>query len=345
MSKTVISRAVRYHQFGDPRKVLQLDRIEVSTDLKPTEVLVRWLASPINPLDINLVEGTYATKNKLPAIGGAEGVGQVEKVGNGIFDLKAGDHVLSLASLTWTEFGVVQAKDLLKIRKEIDLISGAQLLINPPTAYCMLKFYEDLKPGDFIIQNAANSGVGRAVIQLARAFGLKSINLVRDRSDIEELRKELKSIGADYVFTEQEFAKDGRKFVASLKQKIKLACNGVGGRSALAISAAVCHSGTCVTYGGMSRQPHEFSTGSLVFKNLKAVGHANGPWVRDPKNTDKRNRMYEELQDLILANKLKPTPVQTHKLENFSQAIHRQIDGKHGKQLLYVSEPTKASKI
>lgn len=68
------------------------------------------------------------------------------------------------------------------------------------------------------------------------------------------------------------------------------------GRSALAISAALANSGTCVTYGGMSRQPHEFSTGSLVFKNLKAVGYANGPWLRNPKNFEKRTKMYEELQ-------------------------------------------------
>lgn len=118
--------------------------------------------------------------------------------------------------------------------------------------------------------------------------------MVRDRPNIEELRRELKALGADHVLTEKEFAKEGRKLVAG--KKIKLACNGVGGRSSLAISAALSHSGTCVTYGGMSKQPHEFSTGALVFKNLKAVGYSNGVWLRDPRNLEKREQVFEELQ-------------------------------------------------
>lgn len=65
-------------------------------------------------------------------------------------------------------------------------------------------------------------------IKFILAFGLKSINLIRNRPDVETLKRELKEIGADYVFTEEEFKKEGRKLVASLGQKIKLACNGVG---------------------------------------------------------------------------------------------------------------------
>lgn len=43
MVKTIVARAIRYHKFGDPRKVLQMDRIRVRIDLKADEVLVRWL--------------------------------------------------------------------------------------------------------------------------------------------------------------------------------------------------------------------------------------------------------------------------------------------------------------
>ncbi|KAI6229177.1 PKS-ER domain-containing protein [Aphelenchoides besseyi] len=344
MPQTLQSRAIRYHNYGDPRKVLKLETISVNTDLNAGEVLVQWLAAPIDPLDMNLIEGNYAIRNSLPAIAGAEGVGRIEKVGTGVNGLKVGDRVLSLGSSTWTEFAVVAEKQLVKIRSDFDLISASQLLINPPTAYCMLKFYEDLKPGHFVIQNAANSGVGRAVIQIAHAWNLKSINIVRDRPNIEALRQELKSFGADYVFTESEFRSEGRKLVSSLGNSIKIAFNGVGGRSALAISAAVATDGTCVTYGGMSRQAHEFSTGSLVFKNLKAVGYSNGRWLRDPANREKRNQMFEELQELIVRGQLKPTPVQTHRLEDFAVGIARQIEGKAGKQMIYISD-SEASKI
>lgn len=176
--------------------------------------------------------------------------------------------------------------------------------------------------------------------------------MVRDRPNIEALKQELKAIGADYVLTEEEFAKgeEGRRLVA--ENEIKLACNGVGwaktlgfehsiffrGRSALTISASLAHGGTCVTYGGMSRQPHQFSTGALVFKNLKVVGYAHGLWMRDPRNQEDRNRMFEELQDLIITGRLKPTPVQAHNFPDFSRAIEAHMDGRHGKQLLFIDE-------
>ncbi|KAI6190647.1 Signal transducer and activator of transcription b [Aphelenchoides bicaudatus] len=332
MSQTIESRAIRFHQYGDPQKVLQLDKIHVNTNLGPDEVLIRWLASPVNPLDINLVEGTYAVRQQLPAIAGAEGVGEIEKVGSNVRHLQPGDRILSNGMSVWAEFGVQNAKELVKIRKEIDLISAAQLTINPPTAYCMLKFFENLKPGEYVIQNAANSGVGRAAIQLAKAFGYKTINLIRDRPNVEDLRNELKNLGADYVFTEKGVCKRRKKVGCQPWSKDQ-------------IGFKRTHSGTCVTYGGMSRQAHEFSTGALVFKNIKAVGYANGPWLRDPRNLTKRNQMFEELQDLIVAGKLKPTPVQTHRMHNFAQAIQNQMDGRHGKQLLFISETASNSRI
>ena len=55
------------------------------------------------------------------------------------------------------------------------------MAVNPATAYRMLHDFVDLKPGDFWIQNGANSGAGEAAIQLGREWGLKSINIIRDK--------------------------------------------------------------------------------------------------------------------------------------------------------------------
>lgn len=59
---------------------LDLATLDVSTEPKEGEVLVQWLAAPVNPLDINRVEGNYAMKEQLPAIGGSEGAGRIIKV-------------------------------------------------------------------------------------------------------------------------------------------------------------------------------------------------------------------------------------------------------------------------
>src|SRR5258707_11516785 len=67
------------------------------------------------------------------------------------------------------------------------------LRINPPTALLLLTDIVALKPGDWIIQNVANSAVGRLVIRLARPRGVQTVNLGRRQS----LFGELKSLGAD----------------------------------------------------------------------------------------------------------------------------------------------------
>uniref|UniRef100_A0A914C7Y3 Enoyl-[acyl-carrier-protein] reductase, mitochondrial n=1 Tax=Acrobeloides nanus TaxID=290746 RepID=A0A914C7Y3_9BILA len=337
------SRCIKYEQFGDPREVLSLTKVEVKSELAPKEVLVKWYASPVNPLDINKIEGGYVHKPSLPAIGGSEGAGVVEKIGNNVYELKPGDAVISsnLNVPYWTEYNVQDSSQLIKIDKRIDLISAATFSINPPTAYIMLKEYVDLNPGDFIIQNSANSGVGRYVIQLARAFGLKSINLIRDRPNVQELKNELNQLGADYVFTEDVFKSEGRKLMSSLNKPIRLAMNGVGGRSSLYISSALEYGGTLVTYGGMSRKAHEISTGSFVFKNLRAFGCAVGPWVQQPENKEKVKKMFDHLEKLCLDGTLKPTPVKDHDLENFSEAINNTVEGKHGKQLLLLHPDAK----
>ena len=55
-----------------------------------------------------------------------------------------------------------------------------------------------------IIQNGANSAVGQAVIEIAKSMKVVTVNIVRDRPNIEDLKNELRNLGADYVFTEQE---------------------------------------------------------------------------------------------------------------------------------------------
>uniref|UniRef100_A0AC34QTR6 Enoyl reductase (ER) domain-containing protein n=1 Tax=Panagrolaimus sp. JU765 TaxID=591449 RepID=A0AC34QTR6_9BILA len=332
MSK-ITCRALEITRLGNPREVLQLKTIDVSTKLASKEILVKWLASPINPLDINRMEGTYPG-SIAPIVGGSEGVGVVEKASNDS-NFKPGDMVIPITnSEPWGEYEVRDDENFIKLRKGIDLISAATLMINPPTAYFMLQNVIKLNPGDYVIQNSANSGVGRAAIEIAKAYGYKTINLIRDRPNIDVLKNELKTLGADHVFTEEEFRKVGRKVAE--EYDIKLALNGVGGRSALAISSALSPGGTMVTYGGMSKKPSEIATGALVFKGIKVCGFAVGKWMQIPENRPQVVIMFDDLQQLIIEGKLHPPPIETHELNNFTEAIERTIEGKYGKQLLFI---------
>jgi len=311
----------------------------VRGQLESDEVRVRWLAAPVNPLDINKLEGNYPIKLPFPIIAGSEGVGRVEAVGKAIKDIRPGDHVIPHLGIfgVWCHRSIQQRDELIQVDKRIDLESASTLLINPPTAYVMLKDFVQLKPGDWVIQNSANSSVGRAVIQLARALGYRTVNLVRDRPDLPELVAELRQLGADHVFTEEQFRQWSTQGLKTCKPR--LALNGVGGRSALIISSALDNGSTMVTYGGMSKRPTEISTGSLVFKDIRACGVAISEWMMRPEDQQKTTAMFNELQQIILAGQLKPSPMRRWPMNEYRSALQEHLAGK-GKQLLILDNDT-----
>jgi trans-2-enoyl-CoA reductase len=143
-----------YEEFGEPIKVIK--KVDISEKynkgLEPNEILMRYLASPINPADINTIQGVYAIKPQLPAIGGNEGIAQVIQIGPQVTRVRVGDWVIPgmSASGTWRSHAIHNANDVLVIDNSIDVLSAAQLSVNPCTAYRMLKDFVDLKKGLFI---------------------------------------------------------------------------------------------------------------------------------------------------------------------------------------------------
>ncbi|XP_055253838.1 enoyl-[acyl-carrier-protein] reductase, mitochondrial isoform X3 [Moschus berezovskii] len=175
-------RALVYGHHGDPAKVVELKNLELAA-VGGSDVHVKMLAAPINPSDINMIQGNYGLLPQLPAVGGNEGVGQVVAVGSSVTGVKPGDWVIPAnpGLGTWRTEAVFGEEELITVPSDIPLQSAATLGVNPCTAYRMLVDFEQLQPGDSIIQNASNSGVGQAVIQIAAALGLRTINVLRDR--------------------------------------------------------------------------------------------------------------------------------------------------------------------
>ncbi len=188
--------------------------------------------------------------------------------------------------------------------------------VNPCTAYRMLRDFVtlDASRGDWFIQNGANSGVGRAAMQLGKLWGYKSINVVRERPGVEALKAELLALGATVVVTEEELL--GREFETRKKawtkegrEKIRLGLNCVGGRTAAAMAKkALSVDGHLVTYGAMSRQPVEVPSGLLIFRNLVFDGFWVSRW--SDANPEEKRRTVEEILQLMREGKFKDVPVQ-----------------------------------
>ena len=329
MTKAVCCRyssayEVFYKEYGDPTQMLMDREVSINQPLKENQVLVKMKLSPINPSDINMVQGAYAIKPPLPAVAGNECVGEVIEIGPNVKQLRVGDWVNPIDSGfgTWRSLALCDEIMLSKVPSDIPVLGAAMLSVNFCTAYRILKDFVDLHPGDIVIQNLANSCVGRAVIQLCREWGFVTINIVRNRLNIEELRSSLMSLGADHVITEKFSASSEMKtFLQSFASLPKLGLNGVGGKSAAEVFRSLKNRGTLVTYGGMSRKPFTFSTGSIIFKELQAFGYWNSQWNSRNKDTLVKQQMIDELCDLMRSEKLVFPPTEMYPLTDYRKAV------------------------
>ncbi|KAI8916881.1 hypothetical protein BC831DRAFT_485836 [Entophlyctis helioformis] len=310
-STGLVSKALTYAQIGSPSKVLSVKTIAVRPH-GPTQVLLKILAAPVNPADVNIIQGTYPVKPTFEdgvQVGGNEGVCEVVSVGASVTDLKPGDWVIPLGREfgTWQTYATSESSQLLKLNnvQGVPAVLAATISVNPPTAYRMIKDFAKLQPGDVILQNSANSGVGQAVIQLARAWGYKTVNVIRDRPNVEELVKQLTELGADMVITEEQVRlPETAKRIAALGPPPKLGLNGVGGKSATNLARLLGDHAYFITYGGMSKEPVTLPTSLYIFKDLRCQGFWMNKWYLTHTLAD-RQAILSDLFDLVRAGKFK----------------------------------------
>ncbi|OIS95674.1 PREDICTED: probable trans-2-enoyl-CoA reductase, mitochondrial isoform X1 [Nicotiana attenuata] len=276
------STAVVYDQHGPPDTVTRVTEIP-PVKITENDVCVRMLAAPINPADINRIEGVYPVRPQVPTIGGWEGVGEVHSVGSAVKTLSHGDLVIHSAYLpgTWQTYVVEDQSLWYKIDKSTPIEYAATCSVNPLSALRMLEDFVALKPGDTIVQNGATSIVGQCVIQLARVRGIHSINVIRDKPGSDEVKEKLMKLGADIVFTESELdVKSIKSLLDDIPQPL-LGLNCIGGNAATLVIKLLRQGGTMVTYGGMSKKPITISTSSFIFKDISLRGF----WLQE-KNLD-----------------------------------------------------------
>jgi len=333
------SYALVYSNYGDPEKVIS--KVETTADvfgksLIANQIRVKLLASPINPADINTIQGVYALKPPLPAVAGNEGCAEVLDVGPEVKHLKPGDWVVPSQPGfgTWRSHALGVEDFFLRIDKGgMDAAAVSQITVNPPTAYRMLKDFVTLKPGQTVLQNGANSGVGQNVIQLAKNWGLKTINVIRSRegNQHEAVAAMLKELGADFVVTEEQL-RDYDVMGDILKQvpKPQLALNCVGGKNATDCMRHLDNGGVMVTYGGMSKLPVAIPTGALIFKDQKFYGYWMTRWTQSrPASDPERMKMMSEICDLLRSGKLKAPRNLPHELKDFKQALSLSMSPGH----------------
>lgn len=299
---TITARAIVYQSYGEPKDELKCQSYNIDLEkLNPNDVVVQTIACPINPSDINQIQGVYPSRppisiDSLPnlatpsAVTGNEGLFKVIAVGSNVSNFEKGDWCIPAGVNfgTWCTHKLATNEEFIKIPKTISISQASTIAVNPSTAYQMLTGYEKLQPGDWFIQNGANSQVGRAAIQIAKKLGINSLNIVRNRDNIDELVKDLESLGATKVITEDD--SNSREFGQTIKswlngKEIKLGLNCVGGPSVTNLARKLGHDATLLSYGAMSMKPVSLPTSLFIFKNLTAKGFwITGNLKRDPNS-------------------------------------------------------------
>lgn len=241
-------------------------------------------------------------------------------LGPGISTLSKGDWVImkSTGFGTWRTHAIAEESQVLKIGNKEGLkpIQVGTVSVNPCTAYRMLKDFESMVEGDWFIQNGANSGVGRAAIQLGKRWGYKSINIIRDRENADEteaMKKELLELGATKVVTESElmdqsFRDQVKEWTNGGREKIRVGLNCVGGQPAGALVKCLSNGGHLVTYGGMSKKPLMIPTAALIFKDIKFSGYWVSRW--SDSHSDEKKKTVDEILEMTRLGMFKDIPVQ-----------------------------------
>ena len=297
--------AVRHSECGDPLKVLKLETIPPVDQSKigAKQIALKILAAPINPSDKLMVQGKYGIAPKLPAIAGNEGVALVQAVGNDVTSVKEGDWVIPRGGGigTWCQETVVSDGDVDKVPNDIHVAYAATIGVNPSTAYRLLKDFGDLQPGDFIIQNAANSMVGHCVVQMANLMGIKTINVIRhDRPDVFNELRLLDNLGGTINVTDEYLNSAGFRDIVSEISTLKVGFNAVGGESANDIARVLPNGATMVTYGGMSNRPIEIAQETINYKNLKMKGFWISQWTVDSPREDREDMLDDIAGQFVL---------------------------------------------
>lgn len=308
-------RAVRISRFGDPQVVLDVAELP-TPEPGPGQVLVRLRARPINPSDIFAIKGEYGQLPQLPATPGMEGAGVVEALGPDVQGLRVGQQVIPMAGGTWQEYTVAPARAVIPLPPGLSDAQAAMLTANPTSAWLLLHEELRVQPGEWVLQNAANSAVGRFVIQLSRKLGYKTINVVRRRDVVDELVAE----GADHVISEADEDVVARVREITNGKGVRHAIDSVAGASGSRLASALAPGGTLVVFGSISGEPLKIDAGTLLFRGLTVRGWWLARWFK-VASADQRAALFGAVLPLVLDGTLRVPVAAEYDLADVRQAV------------------------
>lgn len=260
-------KQIQFANFGPPSQVVQC--VDVADVGSPSawEVVVNIEAFPINVADLAILAGRYGSLPKLPSTIGMEAAGIVTACGSSIDKLAEGDRVVLLANNNWTQRRKVPLAAVHKVPADSDPQQMCMLKVNPATALTLVQQLVQPRPDDWIVQNAPLSSVGSCVIQIAKALGFRTINIVRRTETIAKVMR----LGGDVAL------EDGPDLAARIRSivkqaPLKLALDAVAGPGVQWLAESLSEGATIVNYGMLSGEAAVLCPEQTVFRGITLRG-------------------------------------------------------------------------
>ncbi|HSQ71780.1 MAG TPA: zinc-dependent alcohol dehydrogenase family protein [Rubrivivax sp.] len=323
-------KALIHDRHGEPADVLRL--ADVPAELPGAgEVVLRMEAAAMHVADIRTVQGMAGFSFPLPRTPGFEGVGRVLHVGPGVDGFAVGDRAFPpSASGTFREELCVPAAQCMPA-PEGDAAQLSLLTINGPTAWILLHGFTDLQPGDWLVQNGANSSCGRYLVSLAREAGVRTVNVVRRMAVADELT----ALGADVVLADGPgLAERVREATGGAAPKLGVDC--VAGAATQRIAECLAPGSQVICYGAMSGAPCELDF-YLMFRNDLVLRGISFRRELNKRTRPQVDAIYQGLAERIADGRLQARSAAAYPLaqwrEAFAQAA-RTGEEREGKVIL-----------
>lgn len=324
-------KRIAYGAFGDPAQVCRIE--DVADPVRPGEgeALIDVIAFPINPSDLLRIEGKHRFRPTFPAQPGNESVARVLEVGKSVTHLKPGDVVVPTVGESWVQRRTLPASALLTVDPKADPYQLSVLRGLPGTAFYMLEDHGPREPGSWVLQTAANSGVGVSLATLARDRGLRSVNIVRR----PEAMAAVKAAGGDVVLLDEPYDTLAERVLAATGGERPKACfDAVAGPITRAIAACLADHAPIAVYGVLSGKPCEIAPQQLIFHNISMVGYSL-PASIARRTPEVVQRDYMALSRLVASGRLHVPILATYPLAAIATALrHAAMEGRDGKILV-----------
>jgi NADPH:quinone reductase len=332
MSTSREHRAIQFREHGDPAQMLTVGTVP-TPEPGHGQVRVRMLLSPINPSDLLVVRGIYGRLPKLPATPGFEGVGIVEQNGGGLLGWRVLGRrvaVINTDSGNWQQQVIIPARQAIPIPDGVPDEQIACFMVNPATAYIMTATVLRVPPGEWLLQTAAGSALGKMVIKLGKHFGFRTINVVRRQEGIDQLRQ----LGADAVINTSKEDLVERVQEITDKKGVRYALDAVGGDVGSRVAGSLAVGGRMLIYGSLSFEPIHLDPRFMIFGSKKVEGFWLTDWMRG-RNPLTLLRLFRRIGQLLKQGVLTSDIAATYAMDQIAEAV-RQVDqpGRQGKVLL-----------